>query len=138
MNIENSNKVYHRSKKIIYSCQYHVIFCTKYRKPLLKDEIINNRCKDILNQVAEQYQFNIIEAEVMEDHVHLLVDINPRLGITKVIKLLKGSTSKFLREEFRTLRSRAPCLWTGSYFVSTVGSVSLETVKKYIENQKNI
>jgi putative transposase len=115
-----------------------VIFCTKYRKPLLKDEIINNRCKDILNQVAEQYQFNIIEAEVMEDHVHLLVDINPRLGITKVIKLLKGSTSKFLREEFRTLRSRAPCLWTGSYFVSTVGSVSLETVKKYIENQKNI
>ena len=138
MNIENSSKTYYHSNKIIYSCQYHVIFCTKYRKSLLRDEQINKKCKELLNQVATEHQFFIIAMEVMEDHVHLLVDINPKLGITKVIKLLKGTTSRILRDEFRSVRSRAPCLWTGSYFVSTVGSVSLETVKKYIEDQRHI
>lgn len=137
MNIENPNKTYHLGNKIVYSCQYHVIFCTKYRKLLLFNETVQNRTKELLTQTAQEFQFNIIEMEVMKDHVHLLVDVNPRFGIRKAIKELKGRTSRFLREEFSSIKTKAPCLWTGSYFVSSVGSVSLETVKKYIEDQKN-
>ena len=136
MNIENPHKTYRSSNKIIYSCQYHVIFCTKYRKTLLRSNEVSQRCKEIMNEIAKEHDFLIISMEVMEDHVHLLIDVNPRLGVCKAIKYLKGATSKILREEFREVKSRAPCLWTGSYFVSSVGCVLLETVKKYIEGQK--
>ena len=76
--------------------------------------------------------------EVMKEHVHLLIDCNPRFGIMECVTKLKGISSKTLREEFPTLKSKLPCLWTRSAFISTVGSVSLETVKKYIENQKDV
>lgn len=135
MNIENPNKNYYHGNKIVYSCQYHIIFVVKYRKPIL-NEIISNRAKEIFNQISKDYNFNIIANEVMPDHVHLLIECNPRFGINKVVKLLKGISSKILREEFRDTKSKVPCLWTGGYFVSTVGTVSLDTVKKYIDNQK--
>ena len=76
--------------------------------------------------------------EVMDDHVHLLIDCNPRFGIMDCVNKLKGVSSKILREEFPYLKSRIPTLWTRSAFISTVGSVSLDVVKQYIENQKNI
>lgn len=138
MNIETPTKIYHKSDKIVYSCLYHVIFCTKYRKLLLQDTSVQNRTKTLFNNVAQQHNFSILEMEVLSDHVHLLLDVNPRLGICKCIKYLKGITSKILREEYPFLKSKAPCLWTSSYFVSSVGAVSLEVVKKYIEDQKKV
>ena len=85
-----------------------------------------------------EYDYKILEMEVMSDHVHLLIDINPNIGVCEVIKKIKGYTSKTLRMEYPKLKSRIPTLWTMSKFISTVGSVSLETVKKYIEEQKNV
>jgi putative transposase len=76
--------------------------------------------------------------EIMSDHVHLLLDVNPDFGVKKAITQLKGVSSRKLRDEFPELKSKLPCLWTRGKFVSTVGSVSLETVKAYIENQKGI
>ena len=76
--------------------------------------------------------------EVMEDHVHLLIDCNPKFGIAECVKKIKGISSHKLRMEFPHLKSRIPTLWTRSCFISTVGTVSLETVKQYIENQKNV
>jgi putative transposase len=75
--------------------------------------------------------------EVMENHVHLLLDVNPKKGIYNVVSNIKGFTSRILREEFPELKSKLPTLWTKSRFISSVGSVSLEIVKKYIEDQKN-
>lgn len=72
----------------------------------------------------------------MPDHVHLLIEVDPQFGINKVVKKLKGTTSRYLRQEFPWLKSRIPTLWTNSYFVSTVGGAPLATIKKYIENQK--
>lgn len=72
----------------------------------------------------------------MPDHVHLLIDCNPRFGIMDVVTKLKGKTSRILREEFPELKRKIPSLWTRSAFISSVGSVSLEVVKQYIENQK--
>lgn len=137
MEIANKNKIYKHSSHLTFSCQYHVIFCPKYRRKVLKDGV-DIRLKEIFNEVALKYDFNILEMEVMDDHVHLLIDCNPRFGIMDCVNKLKGVSSKILREEFPYLKSRIPTLWTRSAFISTVGSVSLDVVKQYIENQKNI
>ena len=79
----------------------------------------------------------IIELEVMPDHVHLLVEAAPQIGIHKVVKSLKGYSSRILRAEYQSLRTRIPTLWTNSYFVSTVGEAPLSVIRQYIENQKN-
>jgi putative transposase len=74
----------------------------------------------------------------MPDHVHLLVECHPQLGINRLIRSIKGRSSRVLRFEFPSLRSRIPCLWTNSYFVSTVGGAPLAVIKQYIENQKHV
>ena len=132
----NASKQYNTSEHIVYSCQYHVIFCPKYRKPVLTLPI-DGRLKELFYEVADQYGFSIPDLEVMPDLVHMVIDCNPRFGVCNCVKLLKGTTSRVLREEFSSLKSRLPSLWTHNYFVSSVGSVSLETVKKYIADQKN-
>lgn len=76
--------------------------------------------------------------EIMPDHVHLLLECDPQYGINKLVRHLKGTSSRILRNEFPSLKSRIPSLWTNSYFVSTVGGTTLEVVKTYIENQKNV
>ena len=76
--------------------------------------------------------------EIMPDHVHLLLDINPRIGVFRVVNQIKGYSSRILREEHKELRPRLPTLWTRSKFISTVGAVTLEAVKKYIEEQKHV
>lgn len=137
MNISNGNKEYKSKSHLIYSCQYHVIFCPKYRRQVLK-EGVDVRLKEIFLAVSKEYDFEIVEMEVMPDHVHLLVDCNPRFGIMNCVTKLKGTSSKILRDEFPWLKSRIPTLWTRSAFISTVGAVSLDVVKKYIEEQKNV
>ena len=137
MEIVNSNKIYKSSGTFIYSCQYHVIFCTKYRRDVLKDNICD-RLKELVLEKQNEYDYNILEIEVMKDHVHLLIDVNPKIGIYNTVTKIKGYTSHILREEFPELKSRLPTLWTRSKFISSVGTVSLEIVKKYIEDQKNI
>ena len=131
------NSKYHTSEHLVYSCKYHVIFCPKYRRKVLTDGI-DERLKQILVETAKRHHFEITGLEVMPDHVHLLVDCNPRYGIMQCIKDLKRESASLLKKEFPQLRSRLPNLWTRSCFVASVGSVSLETVKKYIENQKNV
>ena len=138
MEIENKKqKEYHSSSHLLYSCQYHVIFCPKYRRDVLKDGV-DERIKELFPKIAKKYNFEILEMEVMPDHIHLLIDCNPRFGIVNCVKRLKAESTAPLRNEFPTLKKRLPCLWTRSSFISTVGSVSLETVMKYIENQKNV
>ena len=77
-----------------------------------------------------------MEMEVMPDHVHLLLDIDPRVGVNQVIAKIKGYTSHELRQEFPWRKKRLPTLWTRSKFISTVGAVTLEVVQQYIVNQK--
>ncbi len=74
----------------------------------------------------------------MPDHVHLILDVNPKVGIFTVVNHIKGYTSHELRKEFPSLKSRLPTLWTQSKFISSVGAVTLEVVKKYIEEQKGV
>jgi len=124
-----------RNANIIYSCKYHVVWCPKYRRKVLVGGV-DERLKTILREVAEERQAEIIELEIMPDHVHLLVSVDPQYGIHRLVRQMKGRSSRLLRQEFSSLRSRLPTLWTNSYFVATVGGAPLAVIKQYIENQK--
>ena len=126
---------YQNSSHLIYNCKYHVIFCPKYRYPIFVNGI-DTCLKEIFVNISYKYQFDIIEMEIMPDHVHLLISCNPRFGIMNCIKLLKGISSNQLRLEYPNLKSKCKTLWMRSTFVSTVGTISLDVEKKYIENQK--
>ena len=128
---------YRSNSNVVYSCKYHVVFCPKYRRRVLVDGV-DERFREIAQQVADEMRFDIIEMEVMPDHVHMLLEADPQLGIHKAVKRIKGRTSHDLREEFPWLKRRIPSLWTNSYFVSTVGGAPLSIVKQYIENQKKV
>jgi putative transposase len=114
-----------------------VIFCPKYRRKVLTERIAS-RLKKLIHEKQEEYGYNVLDMEVLEDHVHLLLDVNPRNGVFAITNKIKGYTSHVLRREFSELRSKLPTLWTESKFISSVGSVTLEVVKKYIDEQKTV
>ncbi len=102
-----------------------------------------NPDKDILKWIGNSIkaaltQVEVIEMEIMPDHVHLLVEVDPQYGVHQFIRQTKGQSSRILRQEFPWLKSRLPTLWSNSYFVSTVGGTPLAIVKQYIENQKHV
>jgi len=112
-----------------------VVWCPKYRRKVLVHGV-DVRLKELIRQIATEHQAEVMELEIMPDHVHLLVEVDPQYGIHRLVKQLKGATSRILRQEFPRLKQRLPTLWTNSYFVSTVGGAPLEIIKQYIENQK--
>jgi putative transposase len=128
---------YKSNKKVVYSCKYHVVWCPKYRRKVITGKI-EMRLKELIEETASAIGAEIIEMEIMPDHVHLLIEVDPQYGINKAVRHIKGVTSHTLRLEFPSLKSRLPSLWTNSYFVSTVGGAPLEKIKEYIENQKNV
>jgi len=135
ISIENKYPEYRSNSTLVFSCRYHVIFCPKYRRNVLTNKI-SIRLKEIFSEISEEISCPILEMEILTDHVHLLIDCDPSFGITKAIRTLKGKSANIIRNEFPELKKRLPCLWTRTSFIATVGSVSLETVKKYIQNQK--
>ena len=137
MELHQPTKPYHTDHSIVYSCQYHVIFCPKYRRKVLS-EAVAIRLKELILNKQQEYRYCVIEMEVMLDHVHLLLDVDPREGINKIIGKIKGYTSHELRNEFPWLKKRLPTLWTRSKFISTVGAVTLDVVQTYIEQQKHV
>ena len=128
---------YKINNNVVYSCKYHVVWCPKYRRKVLVNSI-DVRLKELIEGICCELHIDVIEMEIMPDHVHLLMEVDPQFGIHKAVKQIKGRTSRILRQEFGTLRSRLPSLWTNSYFVSTVGGAPLSVVKQYIENQKKV
>jgi len=98
----------------------------------------DTRLKKIIQKVCLETDSEVLEMEVMPDHVHLLVEVDPQFGVHHLVKLIKGRSSRLLRQEFRWCRTRPPSLWTNSYFVSTVGGAPMEIFKQYIEQQKHV
>ncbi|GHE31857.1 IS200/IS605 family transposase [Streptosporangium violaceochromogenes] len=97
---------------------------------------IEERLKDLIGEVVDEKGAWLVEMEVMPDHVHLLVEVDPQYGVHRLVKAIKGRSSHVLREEFPHLKSQLPTLWTNSYFVATVGGAPLAAVKRYVEQQK--
>ncbi len=128
---------YKSNRNVCYACHYHVVWCPKYRRKVLVSPI-EERLKQIIREVCQEHQAEIEELEVMPDHVHLLASVDPQFGIHRLMKLVKGRSSRLLRQEFPVLKRKLPTLWTNSYFVSTTGGAPLSIIKEYIEQQKHV
>lgn len=126
---------YRSNNNIVFSCNYHVVFCPKYRRPVLVGAV-EKRLKEISLEVCVERASQLVEIECDKDHVHMVLSVDPQFGIHKLVKLIKGRSSHHLRLEFAHLKSKLPSMWTNSYFVSTIGGVTLDVVKKYVQNQK--
>lgn len=122
---------YTHKKGIVYKNQFHIIFCPKYRRKVLVNGI-DIRLKEILYDIAKQKNIEIKALEIMPDHVHIFIEFDPRLMLHKIIKDFKGISSRILREEFPSLKTRLPNMWTRSYFSCSIGHISEETIKQYI------
>ena len=125
---------YRATRKAVFSVKYHVIWCPKYRRDVLRGPI-QTRLKQIIGEVVAEFGGMVIEVETMPDHVHLLVELPPQVAVSKLVQILKGRSSRRLRQEFAHLAAMR-CLWSPSWFVSTVGGAPLEVVRRYVENQK--
>ena len=125
---------YRSTRKAVFSVKYHVIWCPKYRRRVLGGAV-EVRLKQIINEVVAEFGGMVIEVETMPDHVHLLVEVPPQVAVSKLVQILKGRSSRRLRQEFPHL-APMKCLWSPSWFVSTVGGAPLEVVRRYVENQK--
>ena len=124
------------SQTAVYNIGYHLIWCPKYRRKVLVGQIVA-RLNQLLYEKAEDIGVTIETLEVMPDHLHLFVKASPVDSPHFIVQQLKGYTSRILRSEFKTLKSRLPTLWTRSYYCESVGNISQETVQRYLENQKN-
>ena len=123
------------NKTSVVNINYHIVFCSKYRRKVLVDGV-DERLKEILAEVAEEMGCTINIIKVKPDHVHLYMNGNPTIPVHLIVKNLKAISSKKLRDEFQSLNSRLPSLWTRSYYCETIGCISKEAVEKYIEEQK--
>jgi putative transposase len=119
-----------------YLCNYHFIWIPKYRRAVLINEVAIY-IKDILKNIAEELDCEVIAMEVMQDHIHLFINCSPRYSPSYLANYFKGKSARLILKRFPELRSKTKGkLWTSSYFVSTAGNISSETIKKYIEEQQ--
>ncbi|WP_026045665.1 IS200/IS605 family transposase [Paenisporosarcina sp. TG-14] len=121
----------------VYAIQYHIVWCVKYRHKLLSGDV-DNRLKEILQQIATDNDFTLAEIESDVDHIHLLVDCTPQHSIPSIIKALKGVSARLIFKEFPQLKKQLSGghLWNPSYFVATVSEQTEEQIRLYIQNQK--
>ncbi len=130
-------KGYTSSNTSVHFMNHHFVWYPKYRRKVIVD-YVETRLQDIIRNNARENNREIIAPETMPDHVHLFIKADPTVAPNNIIARIKGRSSRILRNEFPTLRSRLPTLWTRSYFVSTHVHVSSEAIKRYVEEQKSI
>jgi len=126
---------YARNAGAVFSLKYHLVFCPKYRKSVLRGPVAE-RLKTLLAAKAQELKVTLHTLEVMPGHVHMFVESDPDMAPAKLAAQFKGYTSRVLRQEFRHLRSQLPSLWSRSYYIGSIGHVSEATVRRYIEHQK--
>ena len=126
---------YKRTKTTVSLIKYHLVFCPRYRRKIFNIPGVENRFKELTAVECQTHNIDILAMECHIDHVHMFVSVYPQQSIPDVVKQIKGATSHKLREEFSQLK-KMPSLWTRSYFVSTAGNVSSETIEWYIKTHR--
>ena len=131
-----SNSIYHKANRSVYSLNAHIVFVTKYRQKVLTLEIIN-RLEEIFIETCTKWRARVRELNAESDYCHILIDYPPDIALTKLIANLKTVSSRYLRKEFPQVKAayKKPVLWTASYFVASCGGVTVEQLKKYVQNQ---
>lgn len=126
-----------RKSSAVYNINYHLVWCPKYRKPILEKPEIKQFLEDQIRTIAATKGFEVLALEIMPDHLHLFVSTTPFNSPTEIVKVFKGVTALRLFKKFPELRKDywKGKLWSPSYYVGTAGHVSAETIQKYIEEQ---
>jgi len=127
---------YRRSSHTVYDLKYHVVWITKYRKPVLRGEI-SRRVRELIREICKSTDVEIVKGHISQDHVHLFVSVPPHISVSKLVQSLKGKTSRKLLSEYKRL-SRAfwgRHIWARGYFVVSSGKVTEDVIKRYIEEQ---
>ena len=127
---------YRQSAHAVFDLKYHMIWCTKYRKKVLRGRIAE-RARDLIRQVCQR-EVVIVRGTVSPDHIHMLLSAPPQLAPAKLVQFIKGRSSRRLQEEFPELRRKywGQHLWARGYFCASVGALDEQTIKQYIENQR--
>ncbi len=128
---------YNKASHVVYDIKYHIIWVTKYRYKVLGGNLAK-RLRELIRQGCEARGMTIVQGSIGKDHVHMLLSCPPSLAVSKIVQYLKGRSSRLLQEEFPELKKRywGQHLWGRGYFCATVGGVTEETIRRYIENQE--
>jgi putative transposase len=127
---------YRKSSHTVYDIKYHLVWITKYRKPILEGEIAK-RARELIREICRSYDVEIIKGHISKDHVHLMVSVPPHISVSQLVQYLKGKSSRKMMMEFKALNRTfwGRHIWARGYFVATSGNVTDEIIMKYIEQQ---
>lgn len=126
-----------KTRTNVYDFNFHLVWVTKYRKPVFDTKKKSNDMETILKSISDMHDIVIQEIEVMPDHIHMLISFNPKHAPSSIVKTLKGKSARRWFEQYSETKQQlwGGHLWSPSFFMSTVGNMSKETVRKYIQNQ---
>jgi len=133
------NKELESSGNAVFSLMYHLIIVVKYRKDVFVSDAMAGKCKDIITRLVQEDGEEVASIECGTDHVHILFKANPSTSLPKLVNVIKGCSSRLLRKEFsEELKNKlwGDSFWSPSYYLATSGNVSLDTLIKYVENQR--
>lgn len=125
---------YRNTRNVKHLLNYHFIWIPKYRNSILTKEPIKKIIKDTIEELGHNHGYEVLALEIMPDHVHLFVSVLPKYAPSNLMNIIKGTTGRRVAKEFPEVKANGS-IWTRSYFVATIGNVSSETIKKYIEDQ---
>ncbi|MDI9423595.1 MAG: IS200/IS605 family transposase [Spirochaetota bacterium] len=127
---------YRKTSHSIYDIKYHIVWITKYRKPILSGEI-GLRVRELIRQICTSLDVEVLKGHVAKDHVHIMVSVPPYISVSKLVQSVKGRTSRKMLDEYKGLRRTfwGRHMWARGYFVATTGNVTDEVIMKYIEEQ---
>ena len=129
-------KLYRKGAHTVYDLKYHIVWTTKYRKPVLEGRL-GIRVRDLIREICSTHQIQIIRGHVSKDHVHIFISMPPQISVSKIAQYLKGKTSRKILMDFPSLNKRfwGQHFWARGYFAATSGAITDEMVMDYIENQ---
>ena len=129
-------KLYRAGPHTVFDLKYHLVWTTKYKKPVLTGRI-GNRVRDLIREICATLSVQIIRGHVSKEHIHIFISMPPQISISKMAQYLKGKTSRKLLQENPELNKKfwGRHLWSRGYFATTSGAITDETIIKYIEEQ---
>lgn len=122
----------------VYNVNYHIVFCPKFRHQIIVGNV-ENEVKNVFSQIANQYEIELLALETMSNHVHLFVSAKPTIAPTDIVRMFKSISAIHIFKTFPLLKKKrfwATGLWSRGYYIGTAGTVSSETIRRYIELQK--
>jgi putative transposase len=130
-----------RTSHSVYDTSYHLVWCPKYRKDIFKRQEVRERAKQLIEEICEEYRIEVIELEIVEDHVHVMVSFPPSRSIGEVVRIIKSNSARILFREFPGLKKRlwSGEMWEDGYFARTVGDrMTRDVIKKYIASHREL